>query len=205
MAEQRFTSDELALMGDAEFFRAKAVIMRKVRTLLGRLHEELREELAPQTLITPTGFDAGRCQFVKGEHLEQCPYQYLDYPKHFQGGNTLSFRSLFWWGHHLVFALMLEGAQLRVYKRNLVDRFHLLAGRGLEFSLAPTFWEWKRGEGYTLPLSHDRKAKIAAVVAERSFMKIARFVPIAEFEAVQDRLPEIGRDTLRSLLPLVTP
>lgn len=205
MAEHRFTPDELALMGDAEFFRAKAVIMRKVRTLLGRLHEGLREDLAPLTLIAPADFDAGKCQFVKGEHLEQCPYQYLDYPKHFLGGNTFSFRSLFWWGHHLVFALMLEGAQLRVYKRNLVDRFHLLAGRGLELSLAPTFWEWKRGEGYTLPLSHDRKAKIAAVIAERSFMKIARFVPITEFEAVQDRLPEIGRDTLRSVLPLVTP
>jgi hypothetical protein len=71
--------------------------------------------------------------------------------------------------------------------------------------LAPDFWEWKRGEGYTLPLSHERKVRIAAVIAERSFMKILRVVPITEFDARQDDLPHIGRETFRSLLPLVTP
>jgi hypothetical protein len=205
MAPQRFTPDELTLMENAEFFRAKAVIMRKVRDLLGRLHEGLQEEMAQTALLAPLGFNSANCQFVKGEHLEQCPYQYLDYPKHFSGGNTFSFRSLFWWGHHLTFALLLEGAQLKQYKRNLIDRFHMVAGRDLEMSLASHFWEWKRGEGYTLPLSHDRKARIGAVIAERSFMKILRFVPIADFDRLQDSLPDIGRDTFRSLLPIVTP
>jgi hypothetical protein len=142
---------------------------------------------------------------VKGEHLEHCPYQYLDYPKHFSGGNTFSFRSLFWWGHHLTFAFLLEGVHLKQYKRNLIDRFHVVAGRDLEMSLASNLWEWKRGEGYTLPLSHDRKARIGAVIAERSFMKILRFVPIVDFDRLQDDLPDIGRDTFRSLLPLITP
>ena len=203
--DQRFTPEELALMGNAEFFRVKAAIMRKVRDLLGRVHEKLRQEMADVTLLTPPEFDSANCQFVKGEHLEHCPYQYLDYPKHFAGGHTFTFRSLFWWGHHVTFALLLEGAHLKQYKRNLIDRFHLIAGRDLELSLAPDFWEWKRGEGYTLPLSHDGKARIGAVVSERSFVKILRFVPITEFASLQDGLPDIGRDTLRSLLPLVTP
>jgi hypothetical protein len=205
MAQQRFSPDEVALMADAEFFRTKAVIMRKVRDLLGRLHDGLREEAAQITLLAPPDFDPANCQFVKGEHLEHCPYQYLDYPKHFGGGDTLTFRSLFWWGHHLTFALMLEGAHLKQYKRNLIERFHAVAGRDLEMSLGSSFWEWKRGEGYTLPLSHDRKARIGAVIAERSFMKISRFVAIADFDRVQDELPDIGRETFRSLLPLVTP
>lgn len=202
---QRFTAGELALMGDAEFFRAKAAIMRKVRDLLGRVHDELRQELAQVALLAPPDFDLTKCQFVKGEHLEQCPYQYLDYPKHFAGGTTFTFRSLFWWGHHLAFALLLEGPHVKQYKRNLVDRFHTMAACNLEMSLAPDFWEWKRGEGYTLPLSHDRKARIGAVVAERPFLKILRFVPISEFGTLQDGLPDIGRATLRSMLPLVTP
>jgi hypothetical protein len=203
--DQRFSPQEAALMGNAEFFRAKAVIMRKVRELLGRVHEKLRQEMADMTLLTPPDFDPTNCQFVKGEHLEQCPYQYLDYPKHFAGGHTFTFRSLFWWGHHVAFALLLEGPQLKQYKRNLIDRFHLIAGCDLELSLAPDFWEWKRGEGYTLPLSHDRKARIGAVIAERSFVKVLRFVPIMDVEPLQDGLPDIGRDTFRSLLPLVTP
>ena len=116
-------------------------------------------------------------QFVKGEHLEHCPYQYLDYPKHFVGTTTFTFRSLFWWGHHMVCALLLEGPYLKRYKRKLFDRFHSVAGQGLEISLAPSFWEWKRGEGYTLPITHDRKAQMGAVMAERSSLKIARLFP----------------------------
>jgi hypothetical protein len=203
--DQRFSPQELAMMEDAGFFRAKAVIMRKIGDLLGRLHDGLRQELAQVTLLAPPDFDPTKVQFVKGEHLEQCPYQYLDYPKHFSGGNTFTFRSLFWWGHHFAFALLLEGPQLKQYKRNLVDRFHLVAGCNLELSLAPDFWEWKQGEGYTLSLSHDGKARVGAVIAERSFLKILRFVPIAEFESLQDGLPDLGRDTFRSMLPLVTP
>ena len=63
-----------------------------------------------------------------------------------------------------VFALILEGTLLRQYKKNVVDRFHMIAGRDLTLSLAPTPWEWKCGEGYTLPITHDRKAQIAAVL-----------------------------------------
>ena len=86
-------------------------------------------------------------QFVKGERLENCPYQYLDYPKHFLGEDKFTFRSLCWWGHHLVFAMIMDGGLVKQYKKNFVDRFHQLAGQDLELSLAPTLWEWKRGRG----------------------------------------------------------
>ena len=107
------------------------------------------------TLLVPPGFDPSKMQVVKGERLEECPYQYLDYPKHFLGDDKFTFRSLCWWGHHLVFAIIVEGGQAKQCKKNFFDRFHQLAGQGLELSLAPTLWEWKRGEGYTLPITHD--------------------------------------------------
>jgi hypothetical protein len=204
VAPQRFTADEVALMRNAEFFRAKAVIMRKVRDQLGRVYDALQEEVRQVTLLAPADFDPAKFQFVKGEHLEHCPYQYLDYPKHFLSGNTFTFRSLFWWGHHVAFALLLEGAHVKEYKRNLIDRFHLMAGCDLEISQAPDFWEWNRGEGYTVPLSHDRKARIGAVIAERSFLKIVRFVPIGDMDERQDGLQGIARAAFRSMLPLVT-
>ena len=149
-------------------------------------------------LVLPPDFDANKMQSVKGERLEHCPYQYLDYPKHFLGEDKFTFRSLCWWGHHLVFALLLEGGRVKQYKKNFIDRFHQLAGQGLELSLAPTLWEWKQGEGYTLPITHDRKAQLAAVLSGRSRFKIARFVPLDsaamregrwdEARALQDRL-----------------
>ena len=92
---------------------------------------------------------------------------------------------------------------MRQYKKHLVDRFHMVAGRELELSLAPTLWEWKRGEGFTLPITHDRKAQIAAVVAERSILKIARFLPFDDSRVQRGALAELSREVFRTMLPIV--
>ena len=200
----QFTDEEAALMADQRFFLAKAQIMAKVRRLLTVTHAALKEEVASAALVTPPDFDPSNHHFVKGESLELFPYQYLDFPKHFQDSNTCTFRTLFWWGHHLVCALLLEGEGIKQSKRRIVDRFHQLAGQGLELSLAPTLWEWKLGEGYTLPITHDRKAQIAAVLAERSFVKIVRFLPCDDPRMQLGQIPEFSRETFRAILPIVT-
>jgi hypothetical protein len=200
----QFTDEEAALMADQCFFLAKAQIMAKVRCLLTATHAALKEEVASAALVTPPDFDPTNHHFVKGESLDLFPYQYLDFPKHFQDSNACTFRTLFWWGHHLVCALLLEGEGIKQSKRRIVDRFHQLAGQGLELSLAPTLWEWKRGEGYTLPITHDRKAQIAAVLAERSFVKIVRFLPCGDPRIQLGQIPEFSRETFRAILPIVT-
>jgi hypothetical protein len=200
----QFTDEEAALMADQHFFLAKAQIMAKVRRLLAATHTALKEEVGSASLVTPPDFDPANYHFVKGEHLESFPYQYLDFPKHFHDSNAFAFRTLFWWGHHLVCALILEGEGIKQHKARLVDRFHQLAGQGLELSLAPTLWEWKRGEGYTLPITHDRKAQIAAVVAERSFLKIVRFLLFTDPRIRSGHMPEFSRETFRAILPIVT-
>ena len=199
-----FTNEEAALMADQHFFLAKARIMTKVRHLLEATHSALKEEVASASLATPPDFDPTNRQFVKGESLELFPYQYLDFPKHFHDSNTFSFRTLFWWGHHVVCALLLEGEGIKQHKVRIVNRFHQLAGQGLELSLAPTLWEWKRGEGYTLPITHDRKAQIAAVLAERTFLKIVRFLPFSDPRIQSGQMPEFSRETFRAILPIVT-
>jgi len=200
----QFTDEEAALMADQHFFLTKAQIMIKVRSLLVATHEALKSDMASATLVTPPDFNPANCHFVKGEALEFFPYQYLDFPKHFHDSNAFAFRTLFWWGHHVVCALILEGEGIKQHKARIVDRFHQLAGQGLELSLAPTLWEWKRGEGYTLPLTHDRKAQIAAVLAERSFVKIVRFLPFTDLRMQSGHMPEFSRETFRAILPIVT-
>jgi hypothetical protein len=201
----QLTTEEAALVADAQFFQTKARIMDKIRGMLEATRKELQDEMAKVVLLTPPGFEPAKCQFVKGEHLEDFPYQYLDYPKHFSGDEMFTFRSLFWWGHHVVFALILEGPLLRQYKKHMVDRFHTIAGRDLTLSLAPTPWEWKCGEGYTLPITHDRKAQIAAVLGERSSVKVARFIPMHDPRLAQGLLHRLGRETFQTVSPIITP
>ncbi|SLM47868.1 conserved protein of unknown function [Nitrospira japonica] len=199
-----FTDEETVLLADGEFFRKKQRISAKIRTMLEASHVALRDELTRSRLLAPSDFDATHHQFVKGEHLESCPYQYLDCPKHFQGSDKYTFRTLVWWGHHVVFVWILEGRLVKQYKKNLVDRFHSVAGRHLELSTAPTLWEWKCGEGYTLPLTHDRKATVAAVVAERGFLKIGRYVPLGDARVRQGDLASLAREAFAALSPIVS-
>ncbi|MBS0181464.1 MAG: hypothetical protein JSS39_03630 [Nitrospira sp.] len=200
-----FTDDETALLADAQFFRKKAAITTKIRAMLEATHGALRNDLKGLSLVVPPDFDLNLHQLVKGEHLEDFPYQYLDCPKHFSGANTFTFRTLVWWGHHVTYAILLEGSEMGRYKRQLFGRFHQLAGRDLEVSLAPSLWEWKRGEGYTLPITHDRKAQIAAVVAERSFLKVLRCVPLEDPRVREGQLARMACETFRLMHPLVTP
>jgi len=200
-----FTADELRLVADEQFFRDKARIMKKVRGTLDALYTGLKEELHGIGLLAPPGFNPEAHQFVKGEHLEDFPYQYLDYFKYFEGDNKFTFRSLFWWGHHYAFALILEGEGLSQYKKNLVNHYDKIADKGLSLCLGGTPWEWKRGEGYTMELSWDRKVDLVALLSNRSFLKLARFVPCDDAAVGAGHIPEIGCSTLRDLLPVITP
>ncbi|HZS11884.1 MAG TPA: hypothetical protein VFA38_06515 [Nitrospirales bacterium] len=200
----RFTPEELRLLADAQFFATKSRLMGRVRGLLEETHAALRAEVAAAALTTPDGFNPAKVQFVKGEHLEDCPYQYLDFPKHFAGGETFTFRTLFWWGHAFVFALLLEGDRLLQYKQNLINRYHQVAGRELEMSLAPSLWEWKQGAGYTIPITHDHKSQISAVLSGRRSVKLARFVSLGDPAVQEGRVAEVAVQTFRALLPVIT-
>jgi hypothetical protein len=202
--ELLFTEDELRLIGDEQFFRQKARIMKKVRALLDGLHAGLQSDVAGANLLAPPSFNLKKYQFVKGEHLDDYPYQYLDFPKHFEGDEKFTFRALFWWGHHFVFALIVEGGALLQYKQNLINRYHQVAGKDLHLSLSPSPWEWNQGEGYTLPVTHDRKSEVAAVLGGRRFFKLCRFVRHDDPAVTGGRLIEIGRATFQSLLPVIT-
>ncbi|RMH33597.1 MAG: hypothetical protein D6690_11655 [Nitrospirae bacterium] len=199
-----FTREELALIADTTFFPAKTIITRKVKQMLERLHAVLSAELADRTLIVPPGFDADSVQFVKGEHLEDFPYQYLDFPRFFSRENTFAFRSLFWWGHHVVFALMLAGINLRRYKENLFNRYADVADRRLVLCLSPSFWEWKEGPGLTLDLTRANKSQVAAVLANRPSIKVARFVSLTDPIVQSGQWIDVGLAAFRGMLPIVT-
>ncbi len=200
-----FTPDELRLLGDQTFFRAKAQIMKKMKAILESVYGGLRQELAGVKLLAPEGFNPAAHQFVKGEHLEDFPYQYLDFFKHFDGEVKFTYRTLLWWGHHIVFALVLEGGRLAQYKKNLMNRYREVADQGLSLCLGGTPWEWKRGEGYTMELTWERKNELMALLDRRSFVKLARFVPFDDPIVQQGRVPEAARATLHQVLPVITP
>lgn len=199
-----FTSKDIAFLSDTEFFAAKAHLSPKIRHLLELIHASFQDELQAHQLLAPETFSLDAHQFVKGEHLEDFPYQYLDYPRFFTRGLKFSFRSLVWWGHHMVFALILEGGHLRRYKENLINRFPSIMDRHICLCLSNSLWEWNHGPGYTLELTRGRSSEVAAVLAHRPFFKLARFVPFTDPSVQRGDVPQLAHQALRAVLPVIT-
>ncbi|MDH4361690.1 MAG: hypothetical protein OEW33_13265 [Nitrospirota bacterium] len=199
-----FTTEELALLADQGFFRKKAAISVKIKQVLEDLHHRLEAEIASQSLLAPEGFDPQARQFVKGEHLEDFPYQYVDFPRLYTRENKFAFRSLVWWGHHVVFSLMVEGPLVKQYRRNLFNRYSEVADHDLCLCLSPSLWEWKAGPGLTLPITHSRRSEIAATLDHRTFFKIARFLPIDDPAVETGTIVEEGLKAFQAILPVIT-
>ena len=199
-----FTPKEIERITDKDFFLDKATISKKIRQNLEHLHESYQQEIRKHKLITPDDFQPHAFQFVKGENLENFPYQYLDYPRFYTREIKFAFRTLFWWGHHIIFALILEGGDIRRYKENLINRFSEITGQEVCLCLDNSLWEWKYGPGYTLELTQDRKPEAAAVLANRPFFKLARFVPFDAPIVATNAFYQQGQETLRTMLLVIT-
>jgi hypothetical protein len=200
-----FTSDEVAVLADRDFFRKKAAISIKIKHVLEQLHHRLEAEIALQPLLAPEGYDPQARQFVKGEHLEDFPYQYLDFPRFYTREDKFAFRSLVWWGHHIIFALIVEGSLVKQYRRNLFNRFSEVADRHLSLCLHPSLWEWKAGPGFTIAITQDRRSEIAAALDHRTFFKIAHFIPIDDPAVEAGKVIDEGLKAFQAILPVIVP
>jgi len=200
----QLTPAEQKLIQDTYFFQTKAVITKKVKRMLEELHAALGEELETASLLAPEGLDTTTGQFVKGEHLHDFPYQYLDLPKYFSQDEKFTFRSLFWWGHHFVFALILEGRYLDRYKQNLLHSYDKLADQGLYMLMAPTLWEWEKRPELLLEIRRDNREVVEAALETRPFLKLHRFIPFDHPLFEKGSLAEEGRRTFRLISTIVT-
>jgi hypothetical protein len=171
--------------------------------MLEELHAALREELATLSLLAPEGVDTTIGQFVKGEHLHDFPYQYLDLPKYFSQDEKFTFRSLFWWGHHFVFALILEGRHLDRYKENLLKSYDQLADQGLYILMAPTLWEWEKRPELLLEIRKDNREVVEAALGSRTFLKVHRFIEFRDPVFEKGSLIEAGRKTFQLIKVMI--
>ena len=200
-----FSADDLQLLSDRDFFQKKISISRKIKRTLEALHTELAAEVGTRTFLAPDHFNPQASQFVKGEHLEHFPYQYLDFPRHYTRQAKFAFRSLFWWGHHVAFALIVEGPLVKHYRTNFFNRFPEVIDRHLCLSLSPSLWEWKTGAGLTMDITHQRRSELAAVLDRRTFFKIGRYVPFSDPLMESGEITRVGLQTFRAILPVISP
>jgi len=202
-APHRLTEQERRLLQDTVFFPSKAAIAEKITRWLTELRDRLRPELENARLLMPAGTDLLQGQLVRGEHLLDFPYHYLDFPKFFKPGEMFTYRTLVWWGHGVAFALILQGPHQARYAGNLLSAYDQLADRELALLMTGTPWEWRRSDSYLLPLRRDNRIVVEGAMAQRSFLKLHRHLAFDHPSIIEGRLAEEGVNTFHLLQPVI--
>lgn len=182
MNEQAFLPDELALLSNPRFFEQKLQATEKLKGLMEKIRDVFLREIRPDELLAPETTDFAKGQIAKGENYEGYPYVMLDFPKQFGKESIFTFRSLFWYGHSLIFSVILAGTHLETYRRNFARNYERLCEARLHFGIEDV-WDWR--ERAAIPITAENKQRILNI--EQPFLKAMKRLPpatLADEEAV---------------------
>ena len=197
-----FTPDEIRMIRDADFFPAKAVIIRKFHDDFMRLRDHLRTECQKNFLgAGPAGCDLENGQLVKGEKFHDFPYAYLDFPKFFSKDEMFTFRSLFWWGHALFFCWFLSGPRLDEYKKRVLSGYAAIAGQNVFLSTADSPWEWSLEKPHAVFLDHTEET-LKEILKDRTFLKLGCSLPLESLKT-ENAISQEGLRIFKLLEPIV--
>lgn len=202
-AEEAFSREEVLFLKQSGLFSWKEILTQRIKRALEDLHAALAPRVVPEALLAPPETDFARWQLVRGERFHERPYVYLDFPQCFSRAAKFTYRSLFWWGEGLFFAMILDGPMLDQYWSNLDRRYAAVADQDLVLSLAETPWEWRQAGPAVLPIRSDTRSAVADAARRARFLKLQRAMDL-------DRLIEPGAivregvETFERFLPVLT-
>ncbi|HEX9757222.1 MAG TPA: hypothetical protein VGB26_05395 [Nitrospiria bacterium] len=199
----RWTEEEIAALQITRIFQIKGEIQRKVWSHLELLQDALREEIENHTLLAPEGIDTQTGQIAKGENHMRLPFVYLDFPKFFSREEKCTFRTFFWWGNSVVYALILEGKFLLQYKKRIKENYNTLIKGNFHLAITKDPWEWRKGNPHTVPLKKNNKKEFLHYLEEKSFIKLERFLELKEPAFKEGRILKEGIATFRLLTPIL--
>ena len=200
-ASPAFSDEEFAALENTQFFEAKTAATARMKGVFEELREALRPELPPNGWLCAGAVDTARGQLTTGEDYLGLPYVVLDFPKCFSREEFLTMRTLFWWGHYVAYALIMQGAWLAAAVERVAESLAELEAAGVEATVAEDPWDWRRGAGFTRPLRADDAT--AAWLREAPFLKLMRFVPLERAAFTPERIVGAGVETWRLYAPLV--
>ncbi len=190
--KKTFSPEDLDFMRNGDLFDRKEEITKRVQSLLVDLQQSLKAHIHPKELCAPEHTDFVHGQLVRGERFHRRPYVYLDFPKFFSRQAIFTFRSFFWWGWDFVFAWILSGPYLDLYKKNLIKHLDHLTGKDFYLSIASDPWEWRRTSPETLALTRQSSQEIQETLTGMEFLKIQYFVGLDHPLWVEGGLVEEG-------------
>ena len=184
MAKQELISSdwsplEVKLLNTVDIFLHKPAIMKKAEANLTALKQEVIKTLSQAPHPCPPESDIAKGQIVRGENHKGFPFISLDMPQMFSKSQMFTYRTLFWWGHNLIFSLILKQDNQDPLIEKLIQLKEHPEWEDIQLAIALTPWEWEKDMNNFIPLFGTSDIKIRDTINSVKYIKICRFYSLA--------------------------
>jgi hypothetical protein len=179
-AKIRLSPKEVRLSRNSEIILTKNALLQKIKDGFAELQEDYLSFVSKSGL---TNLPAPHTPKIsRGENYKGLPWIILDYPRHFDKQNVFAIRTMFWWGHFFSITLHLTGAYKKEAEKKLIADFSSLKKREFSICVNEKQWEHHFQKDNYRSLKKLGKKKFEELLSQRSFMKLARNIPVKKWE-----------------------
>ena len=190
---------EVKLLNTVDIFHHKPSIIKKAETNLTTLKQEIIKTLSEAPHPCPPESDIIKGQIVRGENHKGFPFISLDMPQMFSKSKMFTYRTLFWWGHDLIFSLILKQENQAPLIEKLIQLKEHPEWEDIQLAIAPTPWEWEKDMKNFIPLLGTSDIKIRDTINSVKYIKICRFYSLASSEFPKLNWADAGLATWKTL------
>ena len=190
---------EVKLLNMVDIFLHKPAIMKKVEANLTALKQVVIKTLSQEPHTCPPESDIVKGQIVRGENHKGFPFISLDMPQMFSKSQMFTYRTLFWWGHNLIFSLILKQDNQDPLIEKLIQLKEHPEWKDVQLAIAPTPWEWEKDMKNFIPLFGTSDIKIKDTINSVKYIKICRFYSLASSEFPKLNWADAGLATWKTL------
>ena len=179
-------------MQNSDFFVLKHAITKKLYQLFSETKIKLAQSALHSTFPFAGEVDVVTGKISKGENYQLLPYLILDYPRHFSREGVFAFRWMFWWGNYFIFTFHVSGKYLKQIDQGQQVQ-QLKQQKSLWVSTGKSEWHHAVERPYYLPTSEFE------AWPQQSFFKLAKTVPLDDWEKVPEKALHFYEMILRTL------
>jgi len=190
---------EVKLLNTVDIFLYKPAIMKKAEANLTALKQELIKTLSQAPHPCPPESDLVKGQIVRGENHKGFPFISLDMPQMFSKSQMFTYRTLFWWGHDLIFSLILKQENQAPLIEKLIQLKEHPDWKDIQLAIGPTPWEWKKDTNNFIPLFGTSDIKIRNTINSVKYIKLCRFYSLSSSEFSKLNWADAGLATWKTL------
>ncbi len=181
------TPSEALVLQDGAFFLTKATIDAKISDLFVALKHKIEAQIDSGESVLCAKWSVQPGRTYRGENLAHLPWRALDCPRHFEGADMFTFRTLLVWGRGFSFHLLLAGLPLVTHLQALTRAHTALAAIGWRLSNQESPWDWDTNPNHYQALAAMSPAEFSQTLASKPWLKLSIELPLSTFDEVPER------------------